>query len=227
MANISLKVSKREIVGRKVKKLREQGVIPGNVFGKNMTPLPIQMDHIEFLKVLSSAGETSLVDLEIEGKIKPVLISDFQTDPVTDSLVHVDFHQVDLKEKVTAEVPVELVGESPAEKQGLGTVVQYLDELEVEALPAELPEKFEIDISVLDQVDASIFVRDVKLDKNKVEIQNDPELILVKVEPQREEEVEPVVADESLDENLKEGDDAHEKDDQTKDKTEASEAKPE
>jgi large subunit ribosomal protein L25 len=112
-------------------------------------------------------------------------------------MIHVNFLQVDLKEKVEAEVPVELVGESPAEKQSLGTVVQYLNEIKVEALPTDLPEKFEVDTSELAEVDQAIYIKDLKYDKSKVEVKNDPEEIVVKVEPPQKEEVvevTPVVA---------------------------------
>jgi len=110
--------------------------------------------------------------------------------------LHVDFLQVDLKVKVTAKVPVEVSGESPAEKQALGTVVQYLNEVEVEALPADLLEKFEVDTSELAEVDQAIYVKDLKYDKSKIEVKTDGEEIIVKVEPpQKEEEViAPIVA---------------------------------
>lgn len=199
MANIKLTANKRDLKGRKVKSLREEGVLPANIFGKKIDSQTIKLDYVEFMKTLEDAGETTLIDLEVDGKSNPVLISEVQTDPVTDRPIHVDFLHVDLKEKVTAEVPVELIGESPAERQALGTVVQYLDELEVEALPAELPEKFEVTIDDLKDVDDTIFVKDVEVEKDKVEIQNDPDLILAKVEPPREEEEEaPALTEEEL-----------------------------
>jgi len=98
--------------------------------------------------VFQAAGETGLVQLTVEGeeKVRPVLIHRVQLDPVTDRLVHVDFHQVDLKETLIAKVPVELVGEAPAAKQGLGILIQPIAEVEVEALPTDLPEKFEVEV---------------------------------------------------------------------------------
>ncbi len=188
MAKISLTADKRSITGRKVKSLREQGLIPANIFGNNIDSLSIQLDNLEFKKVLAAAGETTLIELDVNGNSKPVLVSDVQLDSVTDEPIHVDFLQVNLKEKVTAQVPVELVGESPAEKLGLGTVVQYLDELEVEALPTELPESFEIDLTTMTEVDDTVFVKDIKVDTQKVEIKDDQALIVAKVEPPREEE---------------------------------------
>lgn len=187
----TLKAQKREVSGRKVKNLRLEGILPANVFGKKVKSLSIQLNSKEFAEVYKKAGETGIVSLEIEKEkeSRPVLIYNLQAHPVSDMPLHVDFLQVDLKEKVTARVPVELVGESPAEKQGLGTVVQQIQEIEVEALPADLPEKFEIDKTELTEVDQLVKVSDLKVDRSKVEIKTDGESIVVKVEPPQKEEV--------------------------------------
>lgn len=196
MSKNTLKAEKRSILGRKAKNLRKEGVLPGNVFGKKVDSLAVQVSQEELQEVYKKVGETGLVDLQIDKKTRPVLIHNIQLNPKTDELIHVDFLQVDLKEKVSAEVPVELIGESPAEKQALGTVVQYVNEIEVEALPTDLPEKFEISIEALEDVDQAIYLKDIKVDKSKVELQGDPETIIVKVEPpQKEEVVEPVVTE--------------------------------
>lgn len=185
-----LKAEVRKVLGRKVKNLRKEGVLPGNVFGKKVKSEAIQVSLKDFEKVYKEVGETGLVMLQVGKSEKPVLIHNLQLNPVTDLPVHVDFLQVDLKEKVEAEVPVELLGESPAEKQGVGTVVQYINEIKVEALPTDLPEKFEIDVSKLSEVDQAIYTKDLKVDKSKVEVKEDPEGIIAKVEPpQKEEEV--------------------------------------
>jgi large subunit ribosomal protein L25 len=190
MDKYTLKVEARKILGRKVKKLRAEGVLPANIYGANTKSQPVSVLIKEFEKVYDKVGETGLVELTIGKAQKPVLIHNVQVDPVEGRYLHADFLQVDLKKKVEASVPVEIVGESPAEKQGLGTVVVQLDEIEVEALPTDLPEKFEIDISNLSEVDQAVFVRDLKVDSSKVEIKNDPEEIVVKVEEQKEEKEE-------------------------------------
>lgn len=199
MVKHSLKASKREMVGRKVKNLRKQGVLPANVFGKKIKSVSIQVDVKDFEEVFKATGETGIVSLEIdkEKETRPVLVYNFQRHPVTGEPLHVDFLQVDLKEKITAHVPVETIGESPAEKQSLGTVVLLLTEIEVEALPADLPEKFEIDKTELTEVDQLVKVSDLKVDKSKVEIKTNPDEIVVKVEPPQKEEVveAPVVAE--------------------------------
>lgn len=181
------------MVGRKVSRLRREGLLPANVFGKKVKSQAIAVAMKDFKEVFAKAGETGLINLVIEDKGKAderaVLVSNLQLDPVSDLVLHVDFHQVDLKEKVTAEIPVEVVGESPAEKQGLGTVVQYVHEVEIEALPTDLPENFVIDATALAEVDQAVFVKDLKFDKEKIEIKTDLESIIVKVEPPQKEEV--------------------------------------
>jgi len=184
-----LKAEVRKVEGRKVKNLRKQGILPANVSGKKIKSSSVQVDLKEFKKVFSEVGETGLVELKIGSETKPVLIHNLQVNPVSDEPVHADFLQVDLKEKVEAEVPVEMIGESPAEKQGIGTVVQYVNEVKVEALPADLPEKFEIDTSELAEVDQAVHIKDIKVDRTKVDIKDDPEEIVVKVEPPQKEEV--------------------------------------
>ena len=191
-----LKVEKRELLGRKVKQLRKKGILPGNVFGKDVESVSLQLPLSEFNKVYKETGETGLIELQVNGDKKPVLIHNLQKDPVSDMPIHVDFLQVNLKQKVTADVPVEAVGESPAEKQGLGTVVQYINEIEVEALPTDLLEKFVIDVSKLEEVDQAILVKDLKYDKAKIELKVDSEEIIAKVEAQKEEVIEEPVAPE-------------------------------
>lgn len=195
-----LNAESRVLKGRKIKRLRKEGILPANIYGKKIKSKAISIKLDDFKKIFKEVGETGLINLEIKGDDKKedraVLISNVQMDPVSDIPVHIDFHQVDLKEKVTADVPVELVGKSPAEKLSLGTVVLYINNIEVEALPGDLPEKFTIDISKLVEVDQAVYVKDLGIDKTKVEVKVDLEEIVAKVEPpQKEEVVEPVVTE--------------------------------
>lgn len=188
MAAPTLIVQPRKVLGRKVKKLRREGVLPANIYGRKVKSKAVQLDLAAFEKVFDNVGETGLVKLTLDKKTSPVLIHNIQLDPVTDIPIHTDFLRVDLKEKVTVHVPVELSGESPAEKEGRGTVVQYIDEIEVEALPGNLPDKFEIDSSALTEVDQQVHVKDLAVDKKKVEVKQDSQQVIVKVEPPRKEE---------------------------------------
>lgn len=184
-----LKAEKRTVFGRKISRLRTAGLLPGNISGKKIKSEAVQVEYKAFKEVYDEVGETGLVEIDLAGEKRPVLIHNMQVNPKTDAPVHVDFLQVDLKEKVEAQVPVEVTGESPAEKQAIGTVVQYVNEVKVEALPADLPEKIVVDTSVLAEVDQAIYIKDLQYDKAKVQIMNDPEEIVVKVEPPQKEEV--------------------------------------
>lgn len=194
MKNPKLEAQKRKILGRKVKKLRIEGVLPANIYGKKIKSVAVQVDLKEFEKIYKEVGETGIIDLKVKGeqKARPVLIRNLQLDPVTDFSLHADFHQIKLKEKTTVEVPVELVGEAPAEKEGVGILVTLLDSLEVEALPTDLPEKLEVDVSKLEKVDDLIRVSDIKIDKKKITIKANENDIVAKIEPPaKEEEVTP------------------------------------
>lgn len=190
---IKLKAEKRKVFGRKIKKIRQEGALPANIYGKKIKSQAVQLDLKAFLPVYQAAGETGVVDLQLKGetKIRPVLIHNVQLNPVTDQPLHADFYQVSLKEKVTTEIPVELVGEAPATKEKGGILIQPLSEVEVEALPTELPEKFEINIGVLKEIDDSFTVGELKAPQG-VKILTGGKEILAKIEPPaKEEEVVP------------------------------------
>jgi large subunit ribosomal protein L25 len=189
MQKQTLKAEVRKISGRKVKNLRREGILPGNISGKKIKSEAVQVVLKDFEKVYKDVGETGLLTLEIGKDEKPVLIHNLQVNPVSDAPVHVDFLQVDLKEKVEADVPVELTGESPAQKQAIGTVVQYINEIKVEALPMDLPEKFTVDTSGLAEIDQAILVKDLRVDRAKVDVKTGPDEIVVKVEPPQKEKV--------------------------------------
>lgn len=189
MDKLVLKTEIRKIKGRKVETLRKIGVLPVNIYGKHVKSVALQVLKLDFDSVFAVAGETSLVELVMGKDKKPVLVHNVQRDPVSNQIIHADLLQVNLKEKVSTFVPIEIVGESEAENSGAGTVIQQLNEIEVEALPKDLPEKFTIDKSRLKEVDQAIFVKDLKYDNGKVELKVDREQIIVKVEPKQKEEV--------------------------------------
>jgi len=195
---ITLKVEKRKILGKKVKKLRKEGILPANIYGKNVKSLAVQVPLKDFLPVYKKVGETGIVEIMVEGEEKPrhALIHNVQKDFVSDQSLHADFHQVSLTEKITASIPVELVGESPAVQQKLGILIQPLSEVEVEALPTELPEQFTIDISSLKEVDQAIAVGDLK-PPSGVKILTSEKEILVKINPPTKEEVASPPAEEA------------------------------
>lgn len=190
-----LSTKKRKLFGRRVKQLRAQGIIPGNVFGPKTKSVAVSIDKKTFHEVFEKAGETSLIDLTIddEKEVRPVLISNLHLDPITNEVLHVDLHQVDLKQKTTAEIPLEFVGESSAVKGG-GVLVTLMNEVEVEALPTDLPDKIEVDISILANIGDSILAKDLKLDRSKVELKVEEEEPVVTVQEPEEEEEAPAPA---------------------------------
>lgn len=188
MSDKKLKSESRSATGRKLKGLRSSGIVPANIYGKGVESVSIQVDLKEFQTLFKEVGETGIIQLELGKETRPVLVANVQLHPKTDDVLHVDFRQVNLKEKIEASVPVSLIGESPAEKQSLGTVVQQLNEVVVEALPADLPERFEINVEGLAEVDQAIYVKDIKVPSG-VEIKTDIESIVAKVEPPQKEEV--------------------------------------
>ena len=199
MQEIKLKALKREIRGRKVKQLRSKGLIPANVYGKKVKSQAVSLDKEEFEKVYKKAGETEVVGLLVEGEKeeRPILIQNLQVHPVTDEPLHVDLRQIILTEKITAQIPVEISGEAPAAQQKLGILIQTVSEIEVEALPMELPEKFVIDVSGLAKVDDEVKVKDMVIDRSKVKLAVEDDLVVAKIEPLAAEEVAPPPAEET------------------------------
>lgn len=191
----TLKAEKRKVLGRRVKKLRREGILPGNIYGKSTNSTAVQIKGKEFEKLFAETGETEVIDLQIdkEKKTRPVLIRDIQVDPVTNSPLHIDFMQVDLTEKVEAPVPIEFINEAPAVKESKGILLELLSEIEVEALPTNLPLKIEVDISGLGKVDDAIAVADLKLPKG-VGVKTDLKELVCKIEATKAEE-EPAAAE--------------------------------
>src|SRR3989344_740541 len=185
MDRLSLHAEERKVLGKKVKNLRKDGILPAHVFGKGVEGESVSVIAKDFLKVFKTAGETGLIDLKIGAeKVRPVLIREVSYNPVSGDLIHIDFYQVNLSEKVKVSVPIVQIGEQP-ESVHLGEtiVLQTLNEVEVEALPADLPENIEVDITSLKNVDDAITVGQLSVDKEKITIHADPEEIVVKLAP--------------------------------------------
>ncbi len=189
MTKHTLSAHKRIAIGRKVKNLRSKGLIPANIFGTDIKSVSIQFPSTDFSKLYKQVGESTLIYLHIEGEKdpRPVMVHEVLRGPVSSLVLHVDFHQVNLKEKITAKVPVVLVGESLAQKDGLGILVQFNSELEIEALPTDMPQNIEVDISSLANINESIAAKDIKLSSTLI-LKSDPETIVAKIEPLAAEE---------------------------------------
>lgn len=194
---IKLKAAPRKVLGKKVKALRKEGIIPAHVFGHNVKTIHVQVEDKEFTKVLSEAGETTVIDLTVNGTKHPVLVRGVQTHPVTDKILHIDFYQVSAKEKVKVAIPLEIMGEAPAVEKKLGVLLTPISEIEIEALPGNLPEKIEVDISKLENVGDAVQVRDLKVDREKIEVLTDGELVVANVGELVTKEAEEVLATEA------------------------------
>lgn len=199
MDRLSLHAEERILLGKKVKNLRKEGKLPAHVFGKGLEAESVSVDGKTFLKTFKEVGETGLIDLKIGAeKVRPVMVKGVQYNPVSGQLIHVDFYQVNLKETVKVPVPLVLVGEEP-ESVHLGEtiVLQTLNELEVEALPADLIEKIEVNIETLKNVDDAITVGQLQFDRSKLAIQTPEEEIVVKLAPAVTAEMEELLEEQA------------------------------
>ena len=197
MDKIELKVANREILGKKVKHLRRQGITPVHVFGHGIESLALQCDTRELERVLSQAGQTRLVNLKLgkEKKARTVVVREFDRDWRKGQLVHVDFYQVKMEEKIRLEVPVVLLGEAPALKSKTNMLDHELGTFTVECLPAKIPDSIEVDISSLTELDQAIRVKDITLDKD-ITVLNNPDLVVAKISFRPVEKIEEKVVEE-------------------------------
>jgi large subunit ribosomal protein L25 len=193
MADIELQAEIRTVTGKRVRRLRQQGLVPANIYGRGVESVPVQLDVRALRDVLIHAGSTTVVDLHVvsndgagDGKAHPVLIERVSRHPTSGTVLHVDLRQVDLNRPVRAAVPIVLVGEAPAVDQG-GVLVHSLDTIEVEALPRALPHAIEVDVTHLAQVDEQVAVGDLRLPAG-VTVDTDPETIVVRVVASRLEQ---------------------------------------
>jgi large subunit ribosomal protein L25 len=191
-----LKVAPRDVLGKKVKALRRQGVTPANIYGSHVESQSIQVVTEELRHVIKTAGRNDIVYLRLDGdEPRPTFLRDIQQNPVTDAILHVDFLQISLREKVKADVPLHLVGLAPAVDTLGGILMHGLDHVSVEALPTEVPSFIEVDVTSLAEINQALHVSDV-LVPDGVIILTDVEQVIAKVAPPAVEP-EPEVAEEA------------------------------
>lgn len=185
---MDLSVTSREIVGKKVRALRRSGLVPAELYGHGLKNLHLSVAVKDMDKVFKAAGTTTVVTLILNTQKKSALIHDVSRDYLTGKIEHVDFYEVRMDEKITAKVSLEFSGEAPAVKAFGAAVNRSMSEIEVEALPQNLPHSLIVDLSVLDELNKSIYVRDIIVPKG-VEVMVDPETAVATATPQAEEEV--------------------------------------
>ena len=206
METLKLPASKREVLGKKSRFLRRQGVTPTHLFGHGLESLALQCDTAKLRQVMAQAGTTRLISLEIEGDKTPknVFIKEIQHEPCSGELLHVDFYQIKMKEKIKVDVPIIFVGEAPAMKEKGRTLMHSLTALGIESLPDKLPPQIEIDLSQLEELDQAIYVKDISLGSD-ITVTTDPEQLVVKVSEVRVEVEEVAVAEEEEEIEAEEG----------------------
>ena len=189
----SLSFDNRTIVGKKVSRLRREGLLPATVYGKGIGPFSVQINARTFSDTFRHAGRTSLIELSIPGQSTlSAFVHAIQRHPVTRAILHADFLVVDLLKEITVDVPIHVIGESPLVERGDALLNQVLNTLAVRALPAELPHAIEIDISDLDAFDKAIYVRDISLPGNAT-LEIDEDELVIGLSAARAEEEEEVV----------------------------------
>lgn len=191
----SLTVKARKDLGKKVKNLRDKGILPGVLYGPKTESIPLEIDLKEFEKVFKTAGESSLITLNLGTKKFLVLVHSLELDVLSKKPRHVDFYQPNLDEEITADIPLVFEGEAPAIKDLGGTLVKNIHELEIKALPQNLIHEIKIDISKLKTFEDKLLVKDLEVPK-EVKILKDPEAIIAfvsqleKIEEELEKPIE-------------------------------------
>ncbi|MEE9583304.1 MAG: 50S ribosomal protein L25 [Dehalococcoidales bacterium] len=195
MKNLTLKAAQRDILGKKTRFLRRQGITPTHLLGHGLKSLALQCDTTELARIIMLGGTTRLIDLQVDKEEQPrsVFIREIQRDEVSGRLLHVDFYQIKMTEKITADIPIVLIGEAPATKSKGNILQQTLTHLGVECLPDKLPPRIEIDINPLEETDQAIYVRDLHLDPD-ISITTAQERLVVKISQVMAEKEEEVVA---------------------------------
>jgi large subunit ribosomal protein L25 len=182
MARKELSVEPREVVGKKVAALRRTGFLPGNIYGRGLDSVSIQINTSELERTVRASTANEVIDIKVAGErvARPVVIHKIQRSPLNSRYLHADFYQVSLREKMRADVPIVIVGNSIAIDTYNGVLVHATEILHVEALPLDIPTHIEVDISGLTELEATIHVRDLAVPAN-VTVVSDPDIAVVKI----------------------------------------------
>jgi large subunit ribosomal protein L25 len=186
-----LEAKSRTVFGKKVRSIRKKGILPAVKYGNHKDPVHLELDTKTFEKVFAQAGESTLVDLQIDGgKPIKVLLHQFDRNPVTNALQHADFLEVNMSEKITAEVELNFIGESKAVKELGGILVKNHTTVEVECLPQDLVHQIDVDISALKAFDDRISISGLVLPKGIALKEKSDDVIVLVTEPRSEKELE-------------------------------------
>ena len=182
MKGLILKATKRDLLGKKTKILRSQGITPTHLFGHNLESLSLQCDTADLKQIIAQAGKTRLLSLKVDAdkQSRSVFIREIQRDRISGQLIHVDLYQIQKKEKIKVDIPIVLAGEAPALKEKGHTLTHGVTSLSIECLPDKLPPQIDVDLSILEEKEQSIYVRDIILDLD-ITLITDPDQMVVKV----------------------------------------------
>jgi large subunit ribosomal protein L25 len=198
MANSELNAAPRTVLGKKVAQLRRTGVTPANIFGHKIESKSVQADTVELIHLLRQSSRNAIINMKVDGESVPrtVVVRDLKRNAVTGQLLHVDFYQISMTQKMRADVPVVLFGISDAVTTFGGVLLQMTEKIAVEALPGDIPVQFDVDVSKITELDGSLHVRDLDVDASKVTLHTELDVVLARVASPRVvvEEV-PVVAE--------------------------------
>jgi large subunit ribosomal protein L25 len=189
VSEVILHAKKRKIIKSKVKTLRNEGILPAVLYGAGIESTPIELDLREATKALAHVGASTLISLKLGNTNHQVLLREVQRDYIRGDILHIDFLKVSMDVAIRTEVPIELIGESLAVRELGGLLVSGLSEIEVEALPGNLPDKFEVDLSAIKSMDDVITVADLEIGEG-VEVLTSEDEVLASVVYQEEEEIE-------------------------------------
>ena len=185
-----LEVRPRTVLGKKVGALRREGRLPGVIYGGHADSTPVETDASTFLKGYRRWGQTTLLSLTgLDGGEVPVLVHDLSREPRTGSALHVDFVRVSLTEKTRTEVPLRFTGDSPAVRTQGGVMVHAISQIRIEAVPQDIPHQIDVDVSKIEQIEDTLYIRDLVIDASKIAILNDADQVVAKAVAPRAEEV--------------------------------------
>ncbi len=206
---LQLDAQERKVFGKKLKKLRREGQVPGNIYGPDFKSQAVTLALKDFRRIYKTAQETGIVYLRLGKQELPVLIKNVQSHPVSDSLLHVDFRKIDLKQKIETQVPVKIMGESSAVEQKAGVLLTQVDEITVEALPENIPHVIEVDVSKLNEIGDEIKISGLPK-SDKFEIKEETDKTIVSVIAHKEESLvaETATKEPEIIEEVKEGEEA-------------------
>jgi len=201
---LALAAEKRQVIGKRLNELRDEGLLPAVVYGRAFDAIPVTVDAREFRHVYATAGGNQLIEVKIKGIKQPeqTLVREVQRDPVSREILHVDLYRVSMTQRITTEVAITLLGQAPAAEEADAMMFQGVSSLQIQCLPGDLPESIEVDLSTLVEIDQAIFVRDLAIGEGITVLTDADEMIArvsaVRMEIEEEEEEEDLELEEGL-----------------------------